>query len=131
MLPDGALAVSTGELSTPMARGSGQCGGSPPGAMLIPGRPQPQLLRHCGQVATAPETRGRGLSSWELTALTLCKSRRTDSYGGSQRQSYFEPGDTSAPRMERSALIAAAVWVCTDPRLMPMTEATRASLISP
>jgi len=37
----------------------------------------------------------------------------------------------SASRMERSALIADAVWVFTDPRLMPMTEAICTSLISP
>jgi hypothetical protein len=40
-------------------------------------------------------------------------------------------GLASASRMERSALIADAVWVFTDPRLMPMTEATCASLVSP
>jgi hypothetical protein len=47
------------------------------------------------------------------------------------RPAGVRPDYASASRMERSALIADAVWVFTDPRLMPMTEAICASLISP
>ena len=48
-----------------------------------------------------------------------------------RRPAGVRPDYASASRMERSALIADAVWVFTDPRLMPMTEAVCASLISP
>jgi len=55
--------------------------------------------------------------------------------GGSPSNSAWtadvRPVYASGSRMERSALIADAVWVCTDPRLIPITEAIRASLISP
>jgi hypothetical protein len=48
-----------------------------------------------------------------------------------RRAAGVRPDYAPASRMGRSALIAHAVWVFTDPRLMPMTEAICASLISP
>jgi hypothetical protein len=48
-----------------------------------------------------------------------------------RRPARVRPDYAATSRMARSALIADAVCVFTDPRLMPMTEAICASLISP
>jgi hypothetical protein len=99
-------------------------------------RPLPAGVTDLHQFRVQRRDRARGvIHEYRLVAQVVGShwSARQHPKVGIQRRrpADVRPDYASASRMERSALIADAVWVLTDLRLMPMTEAICASFISP